>query len=189
MVKLIIIVNIDRAKFDIVDCNIKYIGSGEDPFTKIKPYVIKRYGPVKVAYIGIITPEVVLEEKNSYKNCLEDGVLAYDVYHNPYESDGGDAIFARVQEVIDEARSKADYVVVVSHLGKNSVTPMDAQSLINFTRGIDIVLDSHSHSSENEMWENIDGDSVLFFAVGKHFERVGEVIIKTDGTIEGKYVE
>ena len=181
--------NIDRAKFDIVDCNVKYVGNGEDPFTKIKPYVIKRYGPVKVAYIGVLTPETVLTDKDSYLNCLEDGKLAYDLYHNPYESDGGDAIFARVQEVIDEARSKTDYVVVLSHLGTNHSSAMNTETLINFTRGIDIVLDSHGHTTEDTMWENIDGDEVLFFAVGKHFERIGEVIIKTDNTLEWKYIE
>lgn len=181
--------NIDKAKFDIVDCNIKYVGNGKDPFTKVKPYVIKKYGPVKVAYIGILTPETVFIENDSYKNCLEGGKLAYDLYHNPYESDGGDAVFARVQEVIDEARTKADYVVAVSHLGRNHESAMNAETLINFTRGIDIVLDSHAHTTEDTMWENIDGKEVLFFAVGKHFERIGEVIIKTDNTLEWKYVE
>ena len=112
------------------------------------------------------------------------------MYHNPYESDGGDALFAKVQETVDEARTKADIVVAVTHLGINTKSVMNVQSLIAFTRGIDIVFDSHGHTTfDGEYWPNIDGEDVFLFAVGEHLDRAGLLTIKKDGTYQAEYVD
>lgn len=180
----------DKAKFDLVSCNLRYIGSNEDPYTKVKPYVIKRVGGIKVAFIGIMTPEALIETDLAYRNNTENGELAIDIYTNPNDSsDTGDALYARVQEVIDEARSKADIVVALAHLGIYNRNVMNCDKFINATRGVDIVLDAHAHTDhEGEMFKNVDGEDVLYMAVGCNLDRIGVVKIKTDGTYESEFI-
>ena len=181
--------NLNKAKFDVLCTNIQYTGNKDNPLSKVKPYVIKKYGPIKIAYIGIMTPEVLLEDKNSRTTNMEDGNLVIDVYNDIYDSDGGDAVFKKIQETIDEVRNKVDYVVAIAHLGTYTKCALNCDQLIKWTTGIDIVLDAHAHTDINgEYWENMNGEKVLYFAVGCHLDKVGLIKIKTDGTFETSFV-
>lgn len=183
--------NFNKAKFGLTSCNLRYVGKNEDPFKKVKPYIIKKIGGVKVAFIGILTPETLFSDKDSYKNNFENGELAIDIYTNPNDgSDDGFELYSRVQAVIDEANSKADYVVALAHLGIYNRNIMNCDNFINNTRGVDIVLDAHAHTDHiGDVWKNVDGEKVVYLAVGCNLERLGLIKINIDGTIETSFVE
>lgn len=172
--------NIRDAKFTFLSCNIRYVGSKKDRLKKIEPYVIKRFGPVRVAFIGVTTPETLIEGKTSYTQLLEDGVPAYDFYGG----DDGQELYKQVQKTVDKVRKKAEYVIVLSHLGSNSVTEgFSSYDLIANTTGIDVVIDAHSHTViSGEAVDNRDGEMVVLTSTGKELENLGVLCLHPDHT-------
>ena len=172
--------DIKDSAFDYVTCNMKYIGSGKDPLSDIKPYVIKRYGWTKVAYIGVITPETNTPGKPAYQAITEDGELIYDFY----DGDDGPAFYEQVQKTVDKVRNRVDYVVVLSHLGSNSVREgFSSYDLIENTNGIDVVIDGHSHTViSGEGVFNKDGEMVVLTSTGERLQNLGVLHMHPDHT-------
>ena len=172
--------NIDDSSFDYVSCNLKYIGSGQNPLNKVKPYVIKKYGWTKVAFIGVTTPETNIPGKLSYDAIVEDGELIYDFY----DGDDGPAFYEQVQKTIDKVRKRVDYVVVLSHLGSNSVREgFSSYDLIENTNGIDVVIDGHSHTIiSGEAVFNKDGETVVLTSTGEKLQNLGVLNMHPDHT-------
>lgn len=172
--------NIDDSSFDYVSCNLKYIGSGQDPLNKVKPYVIKKYGWTKVAFIGVTTPETNAPGKLSYDAIVEDGELIYDFY----DGDDGPAFYEQVQKTVDKVRKRVDYVVVLSHLGSNSVREgFSSYDLIENTNGIDVVIDGHSHTIiSGEAVFNKDGETVVLTSTGEKLQNLGVLNMHPDHT-------
>ncbi len=100
---------------------------GEKPFAT--PYVIKDFGDIKVAIIGVITEETKILEP-IYVEDLEfiDAAKA-------------------VQKYVDELKDKVDVIIVLSHLGFGE--PKGAYntsfSLAKKIKGVDVIIDGHSH--------------------------------------------
>ena len=171
---------LNEASFDVVVSNIKYSGTKENVFENTKPYVIKDYDGIKVAFVGIVTPYSITD--STPKNFMEGDQFVY----NFYSGENGTELFNRVQEVVDEARkSGADYVVALSHLGSTAdCSPFDSISMIANTNGIDAVLDGHSHSIiVEDKYPNKDGKDVVLSSVGTKLQALGELIIGKDGSI------
>lgn len=144
-------------------------------------YIIKQYGPKKVAFVGVTTPETADDEY--YALYDEDGNALYDL--RP------DDVYTLVQQSVDEARGKgADYVVVLSHLGESpTLQNVDSHGLIAATSGIDIVLDGHTHSTiPAEILNNKDGEPVLISQTGTAFQNIGKVVIEEDGQIRSELI-
>lgn len=173
--------NIRRSKFRYVSCNIRYTGNRWNVLWSLKPYAIKRYGPIKVAYIGVTTPETLAPGKKAYMSCLENGEIVYDFY----QSDGGPELYEQVQKTVDKVRDKVDYVIVLSHLGSNNVMEgFSSYDLITHTRGIDAVIDGHSHTPIlGEPVLNLDGEDVALTSTGQKFQNLGVMVLKSDHTI------
>ncbi len=171
---------INNASFDFVSCNLKFTGKGNNPLKKVKPSVIKRYGWTKVAYIGVTTPETLIPGKPSYAAISQDGELIYDFYG---ENEGSD-LYEQVQKTIDKVRKKVDYVIVLSHLGSNSVTEgFSSYDLISNTEGIDVVIDGHSHTViSGEAVANKNGEAVVLTSTGQCLENLGVLTIHPDHT-------
>ena len=171
---------IEQANFDIVGCNVRYTGSNSDRLSDIQPYVIKKYGHTKVAFIGVMTPDILEEGKPSYDALLEDGEIVYSFY----EDNEGQDLYDQVQKTIDKVSKKADYVIVLSHLGvENKSQPYTSLELIANTTGIDVLIDAHSHTvNYGEAFANKDGDDVVLVSTGKDLEYIGELILHTDHT-------
>lgn len=171
---------IEQAKFSIVGCNIKYTGSNSNRLNGISPYVIKKFGHTKVAFIGVMTPDTLIETKPSHKAFMEDGALVYSMY----EGNDGQDFYDQVQKTVDSIRKKVDYVIVLSHLGIESKSePYTSFSLITNTTGIDVVIDAHSHTVNfGEFLPNKDGEDVVLTQTGKELEYVGELILRKDHT-------
>ena len=140
------------------------------------PYVIKKYGTRSVAFVGVTTPESMVGESYSFYD--NSGNQTYDLRT--------DDVCNLVQAAVDEARGKgADYVVVLSHLGEEQpALGITSHQLIAATRGIDAVLDGHSHSAiPHDEVANLDGKLVSVTQTGTQFANVGKLVIAIDGSI------
>lgn len=170
----------EMAEFPLTACNIRYTGSGENGLKDISEYVMKEYDGVKVAFVGVTTPNAIASSTPSV--FQENGAFVYDFYRE----DNGLALAAKVQETVDGARTEgAQYVILLCHMGsKPEFSPYDAVSLIHNTNGIDAVLDGHAHVAViGDPYPNKDGEDVILSSPGMKLENVGELIIGRDGTI------
>lgn len=145
------------------------------------PYIIKNYDGRKVAFIGVVTPETLLSEAYSF----------YDKQGNQTHSLCEDNLIAEVQKVVNIVRKEgADYVVLLSHLGEASAKNLlTSHSLISNTRGIDVVLDGHTHSCiPCDTLVDADGRQVLISQTGSKFKRVGKLLISPSGNISTELI-
>ena len=102
------------------------------------PYVIKRVGNKKIAFVGASTPTSMETEAYAFRD--DEGKTIYDLQIED--------IPTMVQKAVDEARrAGADYVILDSHLGEEETDRnSDSHYVVANTTGIDIVLDGHSHA-------------------------------------------
>lgn len=172
--------DVAESDFDYVSCNIKYTGSGKNKLDGIKPYVIKNFGGVRVAFIGVTTPEVMVSGKRSCEAITVDNEFIYHFYE---ENEGKD-LYEQVQKTVNKIRKKAEYVILLSHLGSNSVTEgFSSYDVIANTTGIDVVIDGHSHTViPGETVSNKDGEDVVLTSTGEQFENLGVLILRKDHT-------
>ena len=138
------------------------------------PYVIKQYGKKRVAFVGACTPETMNAESYSFYD--DAGKLLYDL--KPTE------FYSIVQKAVDNARAEgADYVVLLSHVGEAaSDMNIDSHQLVAATRGIDVVLDGHSHAViPHDEVQNLDGKTVGITQTGTQFANIGKLLISPKG--------
>ena len=163
-------------------CNIRYTGKDDAAFlSRLLPYKIVSYGNVKVAFIGVSTPESIVKSVPAYF-CDESGNYVYDFY-----GESGEELYGRVQENVDACvRDGADHVVVLAHLGTDEASsPFTSRELIANTRGIDAVLDGHSHSEiPCDIVKNADGENVLLSSTGTGLCNIGRLTITANGNIQ-----
>ena len=171
---------IEKSDFDYLSCNMRFTGLNEEPLKAVKPYVIKKIKGTKIAFIGVTTPDVLISGKPSYEALIENGELIYDFY----EGNKGADLYKQVQSVVDEASKKADYVIVLSHLGSNSTRDgFSSYELIANTNGIDALIDGHSHTViEGETVFNKDGNIVLLTSTGEKLSHLGIMKLSPDHT-------
>ena len=145
-----------------------------EPQPVYAPYVIHQYGDKKVAYVGACTPETMILEGYSFYDT--NGILLYDLKPKTF--------YELIQQAVDAARKEgADYVVLLSHVGETPQSMgFSSHRLVNNTRGIDVVLDGHSHEIfEGVKVKNLDGKEITVTQTGTQFANVGKLIITPDG--------
>ena len=157
-----------------VTCVNFYEAGASQPY--YAPYVIHQYGDKKVAYVGAVTPETMQLEGYAFYDT--NGVQLYDLKQ--------DVFYQLVQQAVDKARGEgADYVVLLSHVGETPQSMgFSSYRLVNKTRGIDVVLDGHTHEIiEGAKVKNLDGKEILVTQTGTQFAHVGKLLITPDGNI------
>jgi 2',3'-cyclic-nucleotide 2'-phosphodiesterase (5'-nucleotidase family) len=145
-----------------------------EPYPLFAPYVIHQYGSKRVAFIGATTPETMILEGYSFYDT--NGVLLYDLKPKTF--------YQLIQQAVDDARNEgADYVVLLSHVGETTQSMgFNSHLLVNNTRGIDVVLDAHSHEIfENAKATNLDGREITVTQTGTQFANIGKLLITPDG--------
>lgn len=153
-----------------------------EPNPVYMPYVIHQYGNKKVAYIGACTPETMILEGYSFYDT--NGILLYDLKPQTF--------YQLMQKAVDDARAEgADYVVLLSHVGETPQSMgFSSHRLVNNTRGIDVVLDGHSHEIfENAKATNLDGKEITVTQTGTQFANVGKLLITPDGQFITKLIK
>ena len=155
----------------VVCCNLYDIRSGRMVFA---PYVMKRVGNKRIAFVGVVTPTSMEDE--AYAFWDERDSLVYDLQRED--------IPVLVQRAVDEARKAgADYVIVDSHLGEILTARHSAShTLVANTSGIDIVLDGHSHAViVSDTILNKEGKPIVVTQTGTKFANIGKLLITPDG--------
>lgn len=145
-----------------------------EPQPVYAPYVIHQYGNKKVAYVGACTPETMILEGYSFYDS--NGIQLYDLKPKTF--------YELIQQAVDHARKEgADYVVLLSHVGETPQSMgFSSHRLVNNTRGIDVVLDGHSHEIfEGVKVKNLDGKEITVTQTGTQFANVGKLVITPDG--------
>ena len=155
----------------VVCCNLYDIRSGRMVFA---PYVMKRVGNKRIAFVGVVTPTSMEDEAYAFRD--ERDSLVYDLQRED--------IPVLVQRAVDEARKAgADYVIVDSHLGEIlTARYSDSHTLVANTSGIDIVLDGHSHAViVSDTILNKEGKTIVVTQTGTKFANIGKLLIAPDG--------
>ena len=168
---------LDKLNATVVDANYCHLPSKELIY---KPYYIKEYGKVKVAYMGLTTPST-LTSTSPLKFMDENGNRVYDFMR--------DELDEQTNRMAAQARSEgADYVVLLSHMGDiKGLNYETSIELIGHTKGIDVVLDGHSHSViQDSLIANAEGKMVHLTSTGTKFQTLGVLTIDTLGYISTK---
>ncbi len=141
-----------------------------------EPYKMLPYGDVKVAYVGIDTPETFVKSTPTY---FQNDKGEY-IYSFQQGNDGKD-LYAAVQKAVDAAKAEgADYVVALGHLGDAGSTDVwKAQTVIANTAGIDAFIDGHSHEQIEKTVPNKDGENVVWAQTGTKLAAIGKLVIDT----------
>ena len=168
---------INKAEFSYLSCNFYETDDGQ---LVLPAYKIIEKGGVRIAFIGISTPESITKSTPTFF-MDKDGNLLY----NFYSGEDGSELYDSVQKTIDEVKPQADYVIALGHLGVEiSSVPYTSRELIQHTYGLDAFIDGHSHTLiEHEYVQDSKGKDVLLTQTGAYFKGVGVMTIAKDGTI------
>ncbi|MBR1517360.1 MAG: bifunctional metallophosphatase/5'-nucleotidase, partial [Bacteroidales bacterium] len=158
-------------------CNFQSTASHKPVF---QDYAIRKFGRVKVAFIGVTTPSTPSSSSPIYFKDSQ-GHFAYTFCQ--------DSLVEVIQHRVDRARRQgADYVVLLSHIGDDDVPPTSPE-IIARTSGISVVLDGHSHSTiPQRKVVNRVGDTVLLSSTGTAFVNIGCLIIDADGHVSTRLI-
>lgn len=168
---------IQAAEFPYVSCNFNHAGSG----SVLESYQIVEMSGMKIAFIGITTPETFTSSAPIYFQDANGNYI--------YEIAGGDdgtALYQAVQGAIDAAREAgADYVIGLGHLGVDpSSEPWRSIDVIANTSGLNAFIDGHSHTTvEQEIVTAKDGSGVVLTQTGSYLDAVGKMTISAGGEI------
>jgi len=165
----------EKADFDYISCN--FNKSGELVF---QPYVIRELDGLKVAFVGVTTPETLTSSTPRYFQD-ENGEFVYGFF----QDETGEGVYNAVQAAVDDARAEgADYVVVMGHMGnEEACRPWTYDDVISHTNGIDVFLDGHSHDTNQVTMKNKDGEDVLRSACGTKLACIGWCRIDKEGKL------
>ena len=164
-----------KADFTYISCNFNREGELIFP-----PYTIREFDGVKIAFVGVTTP--LTPRTSTPKYFMNDrGEYIYGFL----EDETGEKVYGAVQKAVDDARAEgAAYVILMAHLGNEEESiPWRYSDVVAHTRGIDIVLDGHSHDLAQETAPNMDGVDVPRSAVGYKMNSIGVLTITKDGKI------
>lgn len=174
----------EMADFPYICCNFMDLGTGK---TVLDPYRIEEIGGWRIAFVGVTTPNVILnDKKKTFKN--REGEYAYGFM----EGDEGRNMYAAVQESVDAARAEGvDYCILLSHLGtKPEESPYTVYEAVQNTRGIDAVLDAHSHVIiDAEKVKNADGEEISVTQCGYFVQALGKLTIDENGNMESTLIQ
>ena len=155
----------EKANFPYVSCNFNY--NGELVF---KPYVIKECAGMKIAFVGVTTPKSITSSAPAYFQD-ENGNFVYGFM----QDESGQKLYDAVQSSVDAARAEgADLVYLMGHLGNEaSCSPWTYAEVLANTTGIDVMLDGHSHDTEQVKMKNKNGQTVVRSACGTKLGGIG----------------
>ena len=174
-------------KCGFISCNLRDLATGQLVF---EPYKILNYGKVKVAFVGICTPDAFVTSTPS--TFMDDkGEYVYD-----FDGDvEGKKFCATVQKAVDEARKAgADFVIAVGHLGENGINKKlraewTAPFVVANTKGIDAFIDGHSHEITPALKvKNLDGVEITITQTGTKLNNIGRMTINTSGEIKTEII-
>ncbi len=146
---------IAKTNFDVVNSNVIFGKTYPAEQNKIKPYIIKEVGGLRVAVIGLITKD--LFTLVNIKSLVDVQIV------DPIEA---------ISPIVREAREKADIIIVLSHMGLK-----EDLELAELVPEIDLIIGGHSHSLlvTPVVMRTSKGKQVVINQAYEKMEYVGEV--------------
>lgn len=165
---------IEWADYPYLSCNFYHQEDGKVKDTVVNPYQIFTFGNVKIAVIGITTPETFTSSTPAYFQD-ENGNYIYGIGGG----EDGSVLYNIVQQTIDLVTNEADYVIALGHLGiDESSSPWRSEDVITNTTGLDAFIDGHSHSTiERKEVLDKQGNTVVLTQTGEYFGKIGKMTI------------
>ena len=161
--------NMENAQFPVLAANVKY--NGELAFDDAAVFTTP--GGTKIGVFGLDTPETATK---AHPGKIQGVTFA-----------SGEEMYQIAQDMATMLREDegCNYVICLGHLGiddETAATGNRSIDLLNKVTGIDVFIDGHSHSTEEEIVEktNTDrkvGDTILT-STGTKLENIGVVAIK-----------
>ncbi len=151
----------------ITEARFPVLGANVEGLPGLRPYVIESVGGLKVAVIGVVTPDTTTTAHPRNVAGLR--------FESPETT---------LQKYLPELKPRADLVVVLSHLGYER-----DRELAGHVAGIDVIVGGHSHTRLNEpvrvgetlivqAWEHGKALGVL------DLEVTGGKVTQADGRLE-----
>ena len=170
---------IDTLKAKVLVSNLEYLGTGETYLENTAKYEIVEIGGKKIALLGILTPETITKAEPGLFMEGEDWV--YTFHHQSEEE-----FYGYIEGVVAEVtKAGADYVVALAHMGDDPASaPFTSTDLATKVKGIDAILDGHSHSTVPcRIVKDPNGDPVFIGSTGTKLTNIGQLTITADGLI------
>lgn len=137
--------------FPIIAANIQRA----DGSTFLNPYVIKEFNGVKVGIFGLATPETLYKTNpNNVKGLT---------FEDPT---------AAAEKMVKELEGKADIIIALSHLGLDEGSTYTSKLVAEKVKGIDLIVDGHSHTNLNE---GLKVGDTLIVQTGEYGKNLGIV--------------
>ena len=158
------------AGFPIMGANVTKTDSGL-PFFGVN---VKEFDVAgrKVIVFGVTTPETKYKAHPNYTKGVSFGA-------GDSEQDL-DAFAAKIQAVID-GLPPAEVVIMMGHLGVDMSSPIRTTTLLPKLKGLDLVIDGHSHTADYKMKiKDKEDKEVLVVQAGKYFEQIGRILVEFD---------
>ncbi|NLZ45419.1 MAG: bifunctional metallophosphatase/5'-nucleotidase, partial [Clostridiales bacterium] len=162
----------ENAKYEYISCNFMDLKTGETVF---EPYKMVDYNGIKIAYVGISTPETFTKSTPVYFQD-EEGNYIYGFC----EGNKGKDLYAQVQKTVDSAKNAgANYVIAIGHTGIDiESSPWTTYEIIENITGINAYIDGHSHSIiESEECKDKDGNMIVLSSTGTKLSALGQLTI------------
>lgn len=165
--------NMESAQFPVLAANVKY--NGELAFDDAAVFTTP--GGTKIGVFGLDTPETATK---AHPGKIQGVTFA-----------GGEELYQIAQDMATMLREDegCNYVICIGHLGIDDETAATANrsiDLLEKVTGIDVFIDGHSHSTEEEIAEKTNADrkvgETILTSTGTKLENIGVVAIK-DSTI------
>ena len=168
---------IDWAEYPYVSCNFYHEEAGVVGDTVLDAYKVFEIAGVKIAVIGITTPETFTKSTPAYFQN-ENGEYIYGIAGG----EDGSALYEAVQEAIDAAAAEADLVIALGHLGDDPASmPWTSEEVIANTTGLDALIDGHSHSTvAYKEVADAEGNTVVLTQTGEYFGAIGRMTINVE---------
>ena len=149
------------------------------------PYNITEIGGKKIGFIGVLTP---LTFSKTYLSSVKD-VNGDDLY-NFLTDNNSQELYDTIQKYINTLRNdeQVDYVILLTHFGMKA-EQYTSEGLLSKLSGVDAILDGHTHKIYNETSQDKDGKNIHITQTGTKLQRIGKLIIKSDGTITSENLE
>ena len=169
--------NAARATFRTVSCNFIGRKSADDPGRLVFPaYTVVTSGTTRVAFVGVTTPTTLVSAKPSTFLDPTHTYRAYDFIAGTR----GAALYAAVQDAVNEAATHADYTIVLGHLGISSdCADYRSTDVIAHTTNFVALVDGHSHSEyTGSRVRNAAGKDVILTQSGSYLGLLGCLVLE-----------
>jgi 2',3'-cyclic-nucleotide 2'-phosphodiesterase (5'-nucleotidase family) len=146
-----------------------------------EPSRIVEVGDKKIGFIGIVTP---LTFSKTYISTVResDGTPTYDFLSNKEE------LYSTIQAEVDKIRNNGvNYVILLTHVGKD-IEDFTSNEILSKVSGVNAILDGHTHKVYNVTSKDKDNKDIYIAQTGTKLANIGQLIIKSDGTIHSEII-